>query len=633
MDTQIKLSITTSYPKDFKPETIDEIIKTMHELDNEYKNKPLFEFKEYAKVCIYFDNTNEDAVLEVESYYSDNLNGYGYDIDDYNDEYWFKELLPGDTITLSPGGDDNAMLVPGTYTLVFKQNGYKVETTYSILPHNMENEYIYNMRDYLENTISGLSYNIYQEKLSSKEGNTISDLELESYKYLYGNKDRLLGHMRYIINNPIEDLNKLYRQKKYTIRPTVRSIRWKIKKDGNNNKKDIYYEKHCETTRDITENKYLKYIITKMQSYILDAECEYNRIDKNLDDQIARLHHRRLHKKEELVKVSRIINTSNIEKKLKNEIKIIDKDISENRCKQENIKYDLRKLSQLKSTLNFYVNDSWISEIDCKSYVGKISSRFIKNIHYYSVYKLYNELTSSNTEGANYKTFPYKKTSQLFEIYCFLITKEVFEDLGFIWTGGWIKSSINKNLYDEDLKSGDYVELEKDEYKIVITYDKYLNTAMDLNREDEPQIVASEISNHRRPDILITLYKNHEIKACKVIEVKYRGKRYLFNKKGVNTNICNQLISYLTNLEMYDPSNPKVSKTSIVDKVLTLYPKQGKSEVEEHERYDILFVPILPCLERNGKYEGYEIVCSEVIKFLNKFGCKVCTNEIVKELV
>jgi hypothetical protein len=127
------------------------------------------------------------------------LNDFGFDTDDYNDENWFKKLLPGDTITLSPGGDKNVMLVPGTYTLVFRQNGYRVETIYNILPHNMENDYIYNIRDYLENTISGLSYNIYQEKLSSKEGNTISDLELESYKYLYSNKDRLLGHMRYII--------------------------------------------------------------------------------------------------------------------------------------------------------------------------------------------------------------------------------------------------------------------------------------------------------------------------------------------------------------------------------------------------------------------------------------------------
>jgi hypothetical protein len=54
MDTQIKLSIFKSDFKGNKPSDIDKII-TMNELDTEYKNKPLFEFKEYEKVSIYFD--------------------------------------------------------------------------------------------------------------------------------------------------------------------------------------------------------------------------------------------------------------------------------------------------------------------------------------------------------------------------------------------------------------------------------------------------------------------------------------------------------------------------------------------------------------------------------------------------
>ncbi|WP_042272823.1 hypothetical protein [Faecalimicrobium dakarense] len=231
---------------------------------------------------------------------------------------------------------------------------------------------------------------------------------------------------------------------------------------------------------------------------------------------------------------------------------------------------------------------------------------------------IYNKLRNSNIDGGIDITFPHKKTSKLFEIYSFLIIKDIFEELGFNWSDGWLRARDIKDVFNASLESGDCIILTKLDYSVVITYDKYLNTPSEVSNSEDSQIVASQVSSNRRPDILISLYKGEELRGCEVVEVKYRKKSYIYNNKGIDTDVCKQLIAY-TQLEYYDANIKKVSRIKPVYKVLTIFPKQDDEGVFAHKNYDILFVPIMPEEELNSKCYGYEYLKKELIEFIDEF--------------
>ncbi|MFR2989930.1 MAG: hypothetical protein ACLTMR_14080, partial [Faecalibacillus sp.] len=119
------------------------------------------------------------------------------------------------------------------------------------------------------------------------------------------------------------------------------------------------------------------------------------------------------------------------------------------------IKEYIDNISKIKNSLSFYLNESWLLNIESDlNYT--VSSKIIKNKYYNEVYEIYKNLSGCNKDGQNKISFPHKKTSKLFEIYNFLLIKDIFEDIGFIWTGGWLKEKNNILSFNGDLKSEDY---------------------------------------------------------------------------------------------------------------------------------------------------------------------------------
>lgn len=66
-------------------------------------------------------------------------------------------------------------------------------------------------------------------------------------------------------------------------------------------------------------------------------------------------------------------------------------------------------------------------------------------------------MKGSNIDGKEKKSFPYKKTSRLYEVYNFLLIQEILESIGFKWTSGWLKYKSDILSHNGDLNSGDYI--------------------------------------------------------------------------------------------------------------------------------------------------------------------------------
>ena len=131
------------------------------EISNNLPNR-LFYFYEYQKVKLKFVSDNKNDYIELESY-----NNKEFDF--YKNDYGTIRLTPEDEVEISSGGDNEDMLVPGEYYIKVFKDGKTYESMYEVIPSNSDSSSVEYMRNYLEETLNGLSYNIYKERSFKKD--------------------------------------------------------------------------------------------------------------------------------------------------------------------------------------------------------------------------------------------------------------------------------------------------------------------------------------------------------------------------------------------------------------------------------------------------------------------------------
>lgn len=618
MDTLININIKQEY-FNCALTRIKEISFKLSEFDKLYSANSIFEFKEFARIELSFFSNDDSVTLKIESHFISNEN---YAIKEHDTDENMLSLKPGDSIILSPGGDSDDMFVPGEYSLQIVKNNICFEGVYNVVPNSLDWISIINIRKYLENTVKGLAHNIYLEKKASKNNEVNLEQNIDSYRYLYSNQDKLFNYLKCIIQNPILDIRKEYVTRPYSKKQDSKSQRWLSRKGSSYNQnaytQTIFYEKNCYSTYEIIENIILKRILIYIQNILTESEVEYRKILNGINRNINDLQNKVINKNNILKEAYKLPNTQKVNKIRNSEIEILEKEIYRYKEKKDITDKNLSDLYKLKGKLNFYINETWLNDIDLKYNIPSVTTRILKNYYYSEIYNIYNKLRNSNINGGFDLIFPYKKTSKLFEIYSFLITKDVFEELGFKWTDGWLKSNDIDNIYNGDLVAGDYIIMLKDSYKLIISYDTYIGTPDELNDISLSQPSAKPYNQHRRPDVLVSLYKDNKLLGCEVIEVKYRRKSNIYNNRGIDTDVCKQLSSYLE-FDYYDVKKGRVAREKPVYKVLTLYPKQDDLGQERHKTYEIEFMPIMPDENDARKYYGYSNLKNELEEFLDYF--------------
>lgn len=598
MGIQTKLELSTSS---------DTIISI--EISNNPPSK-LFYFYEYQKVKLKFISDNKNDYIELESYNNREL-------DFYKNDYGTIKLTPEDELEISSGGDNEDMLVPGEYYIKVFKDDKAYESMYEVIPSNSDSSSIEYMRNYLEETLNSLSYNIYKER-SIKKDFSSSKMNFDLQNYLDSECKLLFNYMNMIVHNPITDIQKKYKVKSYSRRPDSKSQRWAYSKGVRYNKENgenRFYEKHGYITYDVLENKNLKKILEYIYDLIIDMNSDYIReisiIEKNI--KILEEKYKNLQIRQD--EISNTIGYSKMAYEIGGELKFVENSIQSEEKKKNLIETYLYSVNKMKNQVGYYLNETWIKDI--KSNFGQpiLIKNIFRNKNYIEIYELYNRLSIINENKYYKKEFAHRRTSNLFEIYVFLLIKEVFEELGFKWSKGWLKEVKNiESIINVNLDSGESITLEKGNIKVVMSYDKLIKRDIDVKGSSKSQIISSFVNN-RQPDILISIYKDSKFKKSIVIEAKYRRKNYIYNELN-NTDVMYQVLAY-RNFVYYDGDIKKVSMKHVkpIEKVFVMYISDDHSFV--HDIYDdIEFIGISPTSKGIGS--SYEEVKNKISILLNK---------------
>ncbi|MEG2364069.1 MAG: nuclease domain-containing protein [Romboutsia sp.] len=605
MDTQTKIELSVGVESHFTIDINNTIIQTT-----------AFHFYEYQRVKLKFISDNEYDYLQVESYYDDNKR---IEIP----ENGMIKLYPGDEIVISPGGDNEDMLVPGDYHLKVFKNNRIYESIYRVSPSNMNTESINIIREYLEKKLNGLSYNVYKQRNANTD-NSQNQINLNICKYLNEECKKLFSHMNMIINNPITDIQKRYGVKSCSKRADSKSQRWLNSKGmryANELEYTKYYEKHTFVTHDVLENSIIKNTLVYIYNLIIDINKNYLREINSIDEVITKLNEKA--KKLELYN-STLKNKIGYDRtywNVERDIKSIKSNIDIEYKKIEVVNQYLSITSKIKNQLNHYLNETWIKDVSVIKTKSIVTHKLFKNKSYMEILELYNRLKKikENDQGSKYienkQCFVHKRTSNLFEIYIFLLIKDIFEELGFKWTDGWLKDIKDiESLVNINLEQGEAITLIKDNYKVVMNYDKLIKRDLEAKKSKKSQVVSSFVTN-RRPDVLIDIYKDGEFIKSLIVEVKYRRKSYIYSEDA-NTDVMYQLLAY-RNFVYYDSEIDKISMRYIkpIDKVMAIY--VSDDEVFNHDMYDdVKFIGINP-LNIQDKSTGYEEIKNDIIDALN----------------
>lgn len=592
MDTLIKI-ILKKY-KFNSSEVFESVVFETNSLSNINLGSNLFEFKEYDKAELLYESSIEDSCLKVESFQSEDI----------------ISIKNGQSVQLSPGGDSDYMLSPGFYAIDLIVGSNKYRGLYSIIPNSIDYKSLLMMREILDDMCKGLSNNIYSER-SGLEFVSADNLNIDlvTFNYIESNYKQLVSSISSIMRNPIENLTKTYGYRNVSQRPDSKSIRWQNEKKHLSIKNNKYKEKHCVLTYDTIENKLLKTLCENIFYSINYMERKLKGHLSLLNSKIDITSNALSELNNQKYRLSYLNNVGNRKYEINQDIINCQREIEKLTFKTNKISEAIRKTSHCKNILLSFLQQDWVVNLPTTKQLCP-TKKFFKRFDYVHFYYMYMDMFEKKNKTQIGTVFSSKKTSSMYEIYSVINTIKALEDIGFTWDSGWIKSMDSLSTFNGDLESGEKIILTKNEYTVELTYDYIVQRASNVKGTGISQIVSSN-SNKRKPDILISLFKNNKFIKSMIIEVKYRKESYIYNVNG-ETDVIHQLKEY-RNLDFYDGETNKVSDIRPIQKVIVVYPNAKEKKFIE-DIYGFTFISLMP--DENKDVIGYSLLKDELIEFL-----------------
>lgn len=599
MDTQTKVKFIIGEP--------NYLIIELHINEENYSGyflgEEIVSFSEHTPVKIQLLSDDPTAYMTVETY-DEEEQVYIYP---YEEEY-----------VLSSGKDEENMIVPGYYEINIYIDGRMYYGFYKVNPSSVSWEGIMKIRDYLEKLMNGLAQNLYLRKIG-KQGEYVSQEPslLEIYEHIVNNERMLINNVDSLIKDPITNITKRYREQPYSRAPDMKSQRWLSKKgitvNSNAYLPEINYEKHCILDVDTIENRWIKKILTHTIEAIVELENVYKKILEriNMNIKSKELEYNETFKKYEKVADGKLIS-NRYKFQLKQKCNNLKGEIQEYMEKISSVQSNLRKLKRIKATIAHYLYETWLREINNYEKVLKPSLRLIKEHRCYQLYIFYKKLLLMEKKRHGKKnSFPFKRTSLLFEYYTVAVVISILESLGYSWEKGWLADNIDPTIFNGELPKETEMIFRKDNVYLELIYDKEVSDEPDNPAKDQ---IVNINSIHTRPDIKLTAYdiETGKMLGCVIIEVKCSRSRYIYTKVG-QTRAMTQIKDYI-NFGYYNADTKKYSPGG-VSKVILVYPKQNPSISSNATKLNCCFVQIDPADEENGCKD----LRKEIELSLNKF--------------
>lgn len=524
--------------------------------------KDIIKIKEYHHVSIensgdaklYFDcfDVLEDRMLE-------------------KDEKGIKFLSNG-RINLIDNQKINNTLVPGYYLFKLKDKK-EYFSVIEIEPKNLDYVEWKKLYTEVDNFINGLSRSLLNKTHAKMVKSRNNSNIYEKINYLIENYAKLILSLNAIKNNPRQIVSKKYNW----INKNTASLIDKnsIKKQGKSpHMKDFLYSYKRKIDYNISENIWLK---TKL-IFLLS----------------------------EINKIQLALNNINFEESIYKNINIRNDRIT------YNISSTSQKVSSIKKNIINLLEEEWLYYIK-ENLSTKPSKGALMNHNYNIIYKWVREFRKTELSVVFSKIIQnsWKRTDELYEIWCLIYLITSLIEKGYSPINGWIYSEEP----ELELYEGTIIKLKKDKITLNIHYNSIIKAKSNETSIEHP--LYTKASNNK-PDIRIDIFVCEIYLKSIPIDAKYRR---LKNITGKKIGSLEQLLAYKdrpnSKFHLQGAKSYKRKNHRIINKVIVLFPrdeKNSKTTSNLKEEFGIEFYELSPDLINSSFIEMIENEINEMIE-------------------
>lgn len=491
---------------------------------------------------------------------------------------------------------------------------YNNETYYGgfeVIPKNVDEKQYREIYELINRELEGLAFDFLKRKQTFREMEDFTSSDEWRFIQWFQNNERKIHQSLSLI----ETNNSNYLQRNYIIenepkRIDNRSIKWQNTLKGQTYDKMKYLNRTYEYYTDSDSNRLVKYrvseIINKLKKVINYLAETNEKLDQAIGDminEISQLEERK-RKVEDLPQVIKQDKIS-LEKEL----------IS--------IKNEKEKLYSLMRRYENYIDDLLLSK---KALVNRINSNFWENVKgimpqrtivssnigYQLFHQLWRDYTNIffNREGKATILPAFQPSYKLYEYYVLLSVIHIFQDLGFTTSGDTIYEQLKSSFISSGLRSGTYINLERENQSIRIVYDEMVETVAEEALQKGKNFYSGQTS--RKPDIRIDYFlDSNEYKSSFVIEVKYSPFYNIHRKEG-KTIASKQMTDYW-NIMYAQLINGEIDrKHQSIKEVVCVYPGDNYQPIIISDNFG-KFLQFYPNRETE---DIYDIVGKDELKSL-----------------
>lgn len=521
-------------------------------------------------------------------------------------------------------------LVPGYYCYKLYLSDREINGIYFIKPSSVSWEGLINLREFLNSYLSGLAMNIYMYRKTNKfkKNTSLPPNIYIRYLYIQKNAEMLINNIKQIVNNPLTDLKKKYKESYYATNFDNKSQKWLVTKGILKNTNiyvpELVYSKHAMVDIDIPENRWVKKIIKSIIYFIFNIEnkiqIQIKQKENNIEEKKKRVDE--LKKQFEFLKQS--INAGEGRKyEIKTDIRYTIEDIKVVEKKHKLLHMKLLKIRKLKALLISFNKETWLEQICQEEQMVEPTIKLFKDYRYFMLYNFYRDIENLDMMESKFKDirFSYKDTPTLFEYYAVLLVIEILRDIGFDWIKGWLADSMFVVTHSVTLPTEEpFIFLsENKNIRIELYYEKEIRPDSEVMNANMSDFIRGSL-RHYKPDILLATFDNstNELLTSMIIEVKCYKSRYLvMEEKNIPSRVIEQVRDY-SRIEYYDIKKQRKNRANeAIDKVVVVYPRQNFPEEYPYDDRDIKFIQIEANDKEVYKHYGYNELRNEIEEAIN----------------
>lgn len=528
--------------------------------------------KECSKVYIEFEGSNSSSSLLVENVYQEGGAPF--------------KLASGESKMLFELENNYSMLIPGSYVIKVSIGNKNIYSMFEIIPRHINDIQLKNLRDFINNEVSYLSYNMSSKLQDANYTDNIDYISIvKQYSEFY--KD-LKINLNSIMNDPYATLEKRY---------VVNGKHEKL------DRKAIYLNSKGKKNHDYSYKKFkdfnnkpnitIKSIALKMLNSLLDIEEKityaYNQ-NKLEEEAITR------EAEVKRISVEKVKDIGLNNREFENRMKSYDKaqtSLGMIQKRMEDFKHTIKILTGIKNILYSFVNSTYIKGIPT-AYNINYKGVKLEDRRYKSILKIYNEIYLKKSK----KTVSYKPSELLYEYFTFLVVIKIFKELDFTLCDCSFKNIAKDNFLDK-IPKGCLAKFTKGKSEVRVWYEKEM-----LSIPEESMTMNNGFYTHapnKLPDVRVDFLENNILKKSIIVESKYRRYSYLWNDY-YNTHTMVQIKNYKTTVKYIWNYNEKPIYP--IEKVIVLYPgEEGVKNVIDKEWGEYTFLQLRP--NDSGEIYGY----------------------------